>query len=84
MLTEYIEVAMRRAHYELMEDGRFFASIKSLKGLWADGDTLEECRRNLLDTLEDWLFISIRERLPIPTIDGVSLAPNRELAKVTA
>jgi len=84
MLTEYLEVAMRKAHYELMEDGRIFGAIKPLKGLWADGATLEECRRNLMDTLEDWLFISIRERLPIPPLDGVSIAPNRELAKVTA
>jgi len=84
MLTEYIEAAMQRAHYELMEDGRFFGAIKMLKGLWADGDTLEECRRNLLDALEDWLFVSIRERLPIPQIGGVSMAANRDLAKVNA
>ena len=84
MLTEYIEAALRNAHYEMMEDGRVFATIKPLKGLWADGDTVEECRTNLLDTLEDWLFISIRERMSIPKLDGISLAPNRELAKVDA
>ena len=84
MLTEYIQAALKVAHYEMMEDGRFFATIKGLKGLWADGDTLEECRLNLIDTLEDWLFISIRERLPIPEMDRVSIAPNRELEKVNA
>ncbi|MCF7809672.1 type II toxin-antitoxin system HicB family antitoxin [bacterium] len=68
MLTEYIQAAMRRASYEIMEDGRFFATIKGLKGLWADGDTLEQCRENLLDTLEDWILVSIREKLPIPEI----------------
>ncbi len=84
MLTEFILAAIGRAHYELMEDGRFFGTIKELKGLWADGDTLEQCRENLLDTLEDWLFISIRERMSIPEIDGITLAPNRELAKVSS
>ncbi|MFC2150123.1 type II toxin-antitoxin system HicB family antitoxin [Calditrichota bacterium] len=84
MLTEYIEAAMRNAHYELMENGRFFASVKSLKGLWAEGKTLEECRANLNETLEDWLFISIREKMSIPKIDGISLTTNKELAKVNA
>ena len=84
MLSEYIQAAMKRAQYELMEDGRFFGTIKKLKGLWADGDTLEVCRLNLLDTLEDWLFISIRERISIPVIDGIRIAPNRDLTKVNA
>ncbi len=84
MLSEYIHAAMKRAQYELMEDGRFFGAIKELKGLWADGDTLEDCRLNLLDTLEDWLFISIRERMSIPEIDGIRIAPNRDLTKVNA
>ena len=84
MLSEYIQTAMKRAQYELMEDGRFFGTIKELKGLWADGDTLEDCRLNLLDTLEDWLFISIRERMSIPEIDGIRIAPNRDLTKVNA
>lgn len=28
MLTDYIREAMRLAHYELMENGRFFATIQ--------------------------------------------------------
>jgi predicted RNase H-like HicB family nuclease len=84
MLIEYLEAALRKAHYELMEDGRIFATIKPLKGLWANGDTVEECRANLLDTLEDWLFISIRERMQIPRIEDVSLTSNHELTKVNA
>jgi len=62
-----------------MEDGRFFATIPGLKGLWADGDTLEACRRNLIDTLEDWIFISLKEGLPIPAQGNLELVPNRDL-----
>jgi hypothetical protein len=43
-----------------------------LKGLWADGDTPEDCRQNLIETLEDWIFVSLKEGLPIPAIDGVA------------
>ena len=84
MLTEYILTAIGRAHYELMEDGRFFSSIKELPGIWADGDSLEECRNNLQDVLEDWIFVSISEKMPIPEIDGVKIASNPELARVDA
>ena len=47
MLTEYIRAAMRRAHYELMESGRFFGSIEPCRGCWGEGPTLEECREEL-------------------------------------
>ncbi len=68
MLTDYIQAALNHAGYEQMEDGRFFATISGLKGLWADGDTIELCRKNLIETLEDWIFISLKEDLPIPKI----------------
>jgi hypothetical protein len=32
MLTDYIREAMRVAHYEMMENGRFFATIPPLEG----------------------------------------------------
>jgi predicted RNase H-like HicB family nuclease len=60
MLTEYIREAMRLAHYELTENGRFFATIPGLKGLWAEEATLEACREELQSTLEDWIMIKAR------------------------
>ncbi len=68
MLTDYIQVALNHADYEQMEDGRYFATISGLKGLWADGDSFESCRRNLIETLEDWIFISLKERIPIRNV----------------
>jgi len=47
MLTDYIQAALRHAHYEIMENGRFWGDIAPCKGCWGDGDTLEECRENL-------------------------------------
>lgn len=84
MLTEYIQRAMAHAAYETMENSRYFATIPGLKGLWADGDTPEDCRQNLIETLEDWIFVSLKEGLPIPAIDGVALAPNRALEMADA
>ena len=45
---------------------RFYAEIKELRGVWAAGTTLEECRENLLSALEGWLIFRLRRNLPIP------------------
>src|SRR6266700_3112727 len=73
MLTEYIQAAMRGAHYELMENGRIFGKIPACRGGWAQGGTLEECREELRTTLEGWLLLGHR----IPVIDGLNLNPAR-------
>ena len=73
MLTDYIRAAMRHAHYELMENSRFFGSIPQCKGLWAEGATLEECRKELQSTLEDWLLLGLQLGHRLPVIDGLSL-----------
>ena len=73
MLTEYIKSALRKARYEILEDKTFYAEIPGFKGLYANSDTLEECRDELESTLEDWLLFSISKNLHIPVVDGHDL-----------
>jgi len=73
MLTEYIEKAMSLAQVEKMEDGRYFASIPLFKGLWADGDTKDECLNELHSSFEEWLVIALREDDELPELGQVSL-----------
>ena len=82
MLTEYIQNAMRLAHYELMENGRFFGTIAGCKGLYAEGKTLEQCREELQSTLEDWLLLGLQLGHNLPVIDGINL--NRSNRRKTA
>ena len=82
MLTEYIDKALRHAHYELMENGRFWGEIRPLQGVWADGDTLEQCRETLREVLEDWLLIGLRHGHPIPVIEGIDLNKKAEAGAV--
>jgi len=72
MLTEYIQAAMRHAHYELMENNRFFGSISECRGAWGEGNTLEECRRNSEErwNVGSWSFAP---RRPLAVIDGIDL-----------
>src|SRR3954470_20312254 len=72
MLTDYIQAAMRRARYKILpEDGSFFGEIPGIEGVWAHADTLEACRDELEDVLEEWIVLSLAKNLPIPTIDGI-------------
>jgi len=74
MLLQYIQVALERAHYEIIEDAEpFYGEVPALAGIWATGQTLEECRRNLAEAIEDWVLFSIAKGLPIPALGEVSI-----------
>ena len=74
MLTEYLRVAMSRAHYDLLDDGEgFCGGIPGFQGVLAQGNTLEACREELASTLEDWLLFRISRHLPIPVLEGLDL-----------
>jgi predicted RNase H-like HicB family nuclease len=73
MLTRYIEAAMSQAHYEPLEEGGYFGSIPGLDGAWSSGPTLEACRKELAEVLEDWLLFRLSRQLPIPSVQGIEL-----------
>ena len=75
MLTEYLRLAMAKAHYELLGDGEgFCGEIPGFQGVLAQADTLEACREDLASTLEDWLLFRVSRHLPIPVLGGMDLA----------
>ena len=83
MLTEYLRLAMGKAHYELLGDGEgFYGEIPGFQGVLAQADTLEACREELASTLEDWLLFRISRQLPIPVLGGLDLAV-REITEAT-
>ena len=78
MLTEYIQAAMREAHYELMENGRFFGSIPSCQGAWGEAATLEEAREDLRGALEAWIVVGLRVGHELPIVAGINLTEKTE------
>ena len=75
MLTKYIQAAMRRAKYEILEDdGSFYGEIPELQGVWANADTLEEGREELAEVLEEWILFRVSEHLPLPVVSGIDLS----------
>jgi predicted RNase H-like HicB family nuclease len=76
MIQDYLNKYLAKAKYEMIEDGtKFYAEIKDLRGVWATGKTLEECRQNLLSVLEGWMIIRLKKNLPLPSFPSYKVAP---------
>ncbi len=76
MLTDYIAAAMRRAKYEILpDDGTYYGEIPDCPGVWANAKTLDGCRAELQEVLEEWIILGLRHGDEIPEIDGISLNP---------
>ena len=74
MLTNYLRAAMRQARYEILpDDGSFYGEIPDFNGVYANAKTLEECRDELAEVLEEWLLFRISRNLPVPVVDGIEL-----------
>jgi predicted RNase H-like HicB family nuclease len=79
MVTKYLRAAMRGAMYELLEEGGYYGSIPGFEGVWADAVSLEDCRDQLEEVLEEWLLFRLSRQLPVPVLDGMDLVV-REVA----
>jgi predicted RNase H-like HicB family nuclease len=74
MLTDYIRAAMRKARYEILpDDGTFYGEIPGFDGVYANADTLERCREELEEILEEWILLRVFKHLPLPAVDGIDL-----------
>jgi predicted RNase H-like HicB family nuclease len=75
MLTNYIRAAMRQARYEILsDDGTFYGEIPGFDGVYANADTLEACREELEEVLEEWILFRVSRNLPLPVVEGIELA----------
>jgi predicted RNase H-like HicB family nuclease len=75
MLRQYISAAMLKAKYEILpDDHSFYGEIPGFQGIYSNASTLEECREELEEVLEEWIFFRISKGLPLTVIDGIKLA----------
>ncbi|OGQ05572.1 MAG: hypothetical protein A2W61_05395 [Deltaproteobacteria bacterium RIFCSPLOWO2_01_44_7] len=73
MIHEYIQSAIKKAKYKTLGDGTWFGEIPGFEGVWANGKSLEDCRQELIDVLEEWLILKLRDGDSIPEVDGHSI-----------
>ena len=73
MLIEYINKAMSKAVYDKLEDGSFTGKIPQCPGVVAFGETLYQCRQELISSLEGWLIVKIRHGDRLPVVGRINL-----------
>lgn len=73
MLTQYIQVAMHHAVYEILSDGTYYGEIPGFQGVYSNAKTLEICREQLQEVLEGWLLLGLRLGHTLPVLEGISL-----------
>lgn len=74
MILEYLQAALRHARYEILPgDGTFYSEIPECPGVYANSPTLEDCREELREVLDEWVLFRVHRQLPLPTIDGIEL-----------
>ena len=65
---------MRSAHYEILDGGEgYVGKIPGLQGVWANADTLEACRDELREVLEEWIILGLKMNHQITVIDVIEL-----------
>ena len=66
MLLYYFKAAMRHARYEMLsDDGSFYGEIPECNGVYANAKTLESCRDELEEVLEEWVLFRVYKNLSI-------------------
>ncbi len=75
MLIEYVDSAMNHAKYEILKDQKkYYGEIPQCKGVFATAKSLEECRRQLAEVLEEWVLLRVHRHLKLPAFNGVKLS----------
>ena len=82
MIEEYLNAGMKLAKYKLLEDNSFYANIPEAPGVWANAETLEDCRDELREVLEDWVLLGVARGHEIPIFLGFSLPKFQSLEEV--
>ena len=78
MLNQYINAAMKQAKYKILaDDESFYGEILGFQGVWANAETLEDCREELAEVLEEWIFLHLSDNTPLPVVDGLKLSVER-------
>ena len=75
MIRTYIDAAMDRARYELIDDEEpYYGEVPELHGVWASGRTLEECRQHLMEVVDGWVLVRIARGMEVPALGQARLA----------
>jgi predicted RNase H-like HicB family nuclease len=73
MIRQYVEEALRTARYEKLDDGTFYGEVPRLRGVLATAQTLEECRDQLAEVVEEWVLVRVAKGLAVPPLGKIGI-----------
>jgi predicted RNase H-like HicB family nuclease len=75
MFAEYIQAALERAEYEIIDNpDPYYAHVPGLVGVWATGKTFEECRKELIEVIEEWIVAKLQWGQSVPPLGGLTIS----------
>lgn len=78
VLTDYLRAALREATYEILPNGEgFYGEIPGFPGVYANAASLEACRQELEEVLEEWVLFRVSQNLDLPRAGGIELKIKR-------
>ena len=77
MIFEYCQKAIEKAEYKKLDDGTWYAEVPGFRGVWANAKTVEDCRKELISVLEEWIVLKLRDGDAVPEVDGLSVQITR-------
>ncbi len=77
MILEYCQKAIEKAEYKKLDDGTWYAEVPGFRGVWANAKTVEDCRKELISVLEEWIVLKLRDGDAVPEMDGLSVQITR-------
>ena len=74
MFAEYIQAALEKAEYEVIDNSEpYYAHVPGLVGVWATGKTIEDCRTELIEVIDEWIVAKLQWGQPIPPMNGLTI-----------
>ncbi len=73
MLLEYIQGALEDAEYKKLDDGTWYSEIPGFEGIWSNGTSVEECRKELIEVFEEWLILKLKDGDAVPVVNGIDI-----------
>lgn len=78
--SQYVKEILKYAEYRKGNDlDCVVATVRMLPGCMIQGDSFEEARANLIDAIELWITVGLREGEEMPVVNGCQLASASEI-----
>ena len=81
-LHQYVKEVLKCAQYRPGKDlNKVVAVVPVLPGCMTQGDNFEEARDNLIDAIELWINVGLREGEEMPAVNDCYLASAHEITE---